>query len=458
MPSSSSPPIRSLRDRVLNAGSWGATGYIGAQCLRVVSSLVLTRLLTPDLFGLMAIVTVVQTILGLLSDVGLRQAVIQNPRGTEPAFLATVWVMQVVRSGLTWTVATLIGIGLWLLSAVDLIPAGSVYGDPKLPLLLFATGAVYFVESFHSVKVLEQQRLMSLRQLTLVTLAVSLIGLVATIAFALVNRSIWAIVAGGLVQAIAYVILSHKALPGTDVPFRWDLETVKEITRFGRWIILSSTLFILSSNADRLLLASWVSADLLGYYSIAQSLIGVALGAGESVASMVVFPALSDAAREGAERFRSIYRRFELPSNAAYLLASGFVFGVAEWVVRLLYDPRYEAAGPMLRALSLSLALSRLTIATHAYVARGKVPYNSLINGANLACTWVLIPVLYYSFGLEAAIYGIALRNLPALPLTYYFNARLGIGSLRGELLPWLAWPLGAALGLGVALAGDWVR
>jgi O-antigen/teichoic acid export membrane protein len=458
MISRQTPAASSLRDRILNAGSWGAVGYIGSQCLRVVSSLVLTRLLTPDLFGLMAIATLVQTILGLLSDVGLRQAVIQNPRGTDPEFLSTVWVMQVVRSAFIWVVSSLVGVGLWALTTFDLIPDQSVYADPKLPMLLFATGAVSMLESFHSVKVLEQQRLMSLRQLTIVDLISSLAGLVVTIIYATFSRTIWSIVAGGFALAIVRVILSHKALPGTDVPFRWDPKTAREIARFGRWIILSSTLSIMAANADRLLLASWVSPDVLGYYSIAQSLIGVAVGAGESVASTVIFPALSDSAREGVERFRSIHSRFELPTNTIYFLASGFIFGVAEWVVRLLYDPRYAMAGPMLKALALSLVLARLTFASNAYVARGKVQYNSVIQGVNLVFTWTLIPALYFWSGLEAAIYGIALRTLPTLPLVYFFNARLGIGSLRGELLPWLAWPIGVAGGLAVEAAGAWIR
>ena len=65
-------------------------GYYGiALGLRMVSSVVLARLLSPEFFGLMTLLTTVLVGLNLFSHIGLEDSVIQNPRGDDPVFLNT---------------------------------------------------------------------------------------------------------------------------------------------------------------------------------------------------------------------------------------------------------------------------------------------------------------------------------------------------------------------------------
>src|SRR5262249_52416768 len=86
-----------LKVRVFWAGSWIVGGHVFALALRLLSSLIMTRLLAPDLFGIMAIATAVHVVVALLADVGLFQSIVQSPRGEDPSFLNTAWTLQVVR-------------------------------------------------------------------------------------------------------------------------------------------------------------------------------------------------------------------------------------------------------------------------------------------------------------------------------------------------------------------------
>ena len=72
----------SFRERVLRAGSWSVLAHMLSNVLRLGSSLVMTRLLVPEMFGVMAIATVVTIVVSLLTDVGLRQVIIHSPRAT----------------------------------------------------------------------------------------------------------------------------------------------------------------------------------------------------------------------------------------------------------------------------------------------------------------------------------------------------------------------------------------
>ena len=90
------------RNRKLEKQAVKGTVYIVAfygmsVALRMVNSVVLTRLFTPEYFGLMTLLTTVLVGLNLFSHIGLGDSVIQSPGGDEPIFLNTAWTLQVIR-------------------------------------------------------------------------------------------------------------------------------------------------------------------------------------------------------------------------------------------------------------------------------------------------------------------------------------------------------------------------
>jgi hypothetical protein len=81
----------SLKKKAIRGTAWTLFGYGGSQALRLVSNLILTRLLVPEVFGLMALVQTFQAGLTLFSDIGIAPSIIQNKRGEDPTFLNTAW-------------------------------------------------------------------------------------------------------------------------------------------------------------------------------------------------------------------------------------------------------------------------------------------------------------------------------------------------------------------------------
>ncbi len=89
--------MSSLQKKAIGASVWVIIGYGSSQCLRLISNLILTRLLVPELFGLMALVNTFIIGLNLFSDVGIRPSIIRSERGEDPLFLNTAWTLQVIR-------------------------------------------------------------------------------------------------------------------------------------------------------------------------------------------------------------------------------------------------------------------------------------------------------------------------------------------------------------------------
>ena len=91
------PQTGSLKRQAARAAGWTLMGRAAGYALRLASSLVLTRLLAREDFGLIATSAALLALIQLFSDTGVRLAIIQNPRGSEPGFLDVAWCISVAR-------------------------------------------------------------------------------------------------------------------------------------------------------------------------------------------------------------------------------------------------------------------------------------------------------------------------------------------------------------------------
>ena len=72
-------------------------GFGASHCLRLGFNLVITRILYPELFGLISLVYTIVSGLTFFCDVGITPAAVRDPRGGDRDFLNTAWTMQIVR-------------------------------------------------------------------------------------------------------------------------------------------------------------------------------------------------------------------------------------------------------------------------------------------------------------------------------------------------------------------------
>jgi len=446
------PAKRSLKSRTLRAGTWTVVAHVSGQVLRLVSSLVMTRILAPEMFGVMAIATVVQVTVALLSDIGIQQAVVQHRRGDSPDFLDTAWSMQVVRGWTIWAACVAVGLFIYALGHLAWVPGGSVYAAAILPAIIASTSFSSVIMGFTSTKAITARRDLNVRKVTLIELFAQVAGLLAMFAIGWWTRSIWSVVAGILLTSLVSVSLSHVWLSGHRNRFRFVPDCAKEIVSFGRWIFVSSALGVLASNGDRLLLGIWLSASLLGIYAIALNLATVVEGLAYKLFSGVSLAVFSEVARDSPGRLRELYFRMRLPADVAFLGAAGFLYAAGPPIVDLLYDHRYAQAGPMLQVLSFGLFFTRYALSCNTYVALGKPQYLTVVQVLNIVSMLVLIPVLYALHGVSGAIWGVALYRLPSSAAAWFFDARHGIHSTLFEIAVLPAWGVGWVLGWGLGL------
>jgi len=434
-----------LKQRFMRAAGWTLAGHGLSQVIRLASSLVLTRLLAPELYGIMAVGYVVITGLGMFSDLGLHAIGIQNRRGDDPKFLNVGWVVQIAR-GVVITLAALFVAGaLHFLGGAGMLPPQSVYAHPQVPALVAVISVYGLVAGFESTKVWWARRHLSLGVLTKIELGSQIATTVLQICWAAIAPSIWTLAGGWIFGAALKAALTHLALPGPRNRFEWDRDIFREIFAFGKWVFLSSSFSFLLTSGDKLLLGGLLDATEMGFYSIAFMLIGALQVAVLRVVGFAVMPALSETHREKPHQMQAVIYRIRRPLDAACLVSAGALVMLGDPIVQLLYDPRYASAGWMLSVLAVTLVATRLDVFDQCLIAMGRVRLLSLLNGVRLITLYSAVPVGYVLFGTTGAIAAVAASALVNSLVVLTLQSRLHLLSLRHELL---AFPL-FALGLG---------
>lgn len=442
-----------LRARVLRAARWSLAGYGISQAIRFGSNLLMTRLLAPEMFGVMAIAFMLLAGLAMFSDVGLRQNVVQSERGSEAGFLNTAWTVQIARGVLIGLFAVGVSLLIFLANRFGMFPQHSVYALPNLPQVIAALSVIAVISGFDSTKLFEASRNLSLGRVTQIEILSQVVGLLCMVLWVAVDRSIWALVAGAVCSTLARTVLSHAWLPGIANAWRWEASAIREIMGLGKWIFAASILGFLVNHGDRLLLGGLLGAAELGVYVIAYLIFNAVELVLQRIIEGVAYPALSEVARLRPARLKASHYRVHVPIASFTYFCAGMLMVSGAEMIGLLYDKRYEQAGWMLEILAVALVTMPFRVAALSLLALGRARVNAELIAIRLLALFILVPVGFHLLGTHGAVWGIALSYFAALPTTVFHAIKLGLFDLRKELLALPAVLAGVLIGQALVSA-----
>ncbi len=408
----------------------------------------MTRLLAPEMFGVMAIAITVNVITALLTDLGIRQNIIQSKLGEVPTFLDTAWTLQIVRGVVVWCIALVVAAALYIGGTKGWSTTGTVYATPVLPLVVAASSFAMVIGGFSSTKSAVAERVFDQRRLTQIDLISQMASLVAMVTLATVSHTIWSLVVGQLMGGVVSTVLSHTMLTGHRNSFAWDRASLNEIVAFGKWIFISSFVGVFALYADRIVLGGLVPASVLGQFAIAGTIVGAIEGVFSKLYHNVVMPALSETVRDNRGRLKEVFYQFRLPTDLGLLFCAGLLSSTGHLVIDILYDRRYKDAGWMLEILAVSLVWVRYGATQQLYLALGVSKYVAFMNFVRFAVVFSALFICFHLGGVKAAIWGFALHQLVIALMTYRFNSILKINDFARDLGVLVALPIGYGVGV----------
>lgn len=406
-------------DLFASGASFAAQGFI-----KLLSSLILTRILAPSQYGIIALLMSIVFIVLMLSDIGFTFSIVRDEYGEQQTFLNTAWTMRIARAILYAVV---------IFTCAPLI--ARIYGLPILTAPLRVLAVWFLIDGLESTSFPVATRRKQSRIVMYAETAGTAVSAVITVVICYFTRDFWGMVWGTLAARLTAVAISHSIYPDIRPRLGWDRQAVKRLSKYTRIVMPSSMLTLLTQQFDKAVFVRLFDLPLLGVYSLAANIAAPILSIIHRVTHMVLYPRCAHNYREDRNTFSVKYYRENARLFIAILAIPALVGGAARFLVSTLYDPRYAQAAEVLEAFMVRAALSSFTqSAEEMLFAAGE--NHVLLIGSILRTVFTIAGSLvgYEFFGFTGFVYGIALHNVPSLIYFLWLQGRKGLLIPRYEL------------------------
>jgi len=399
-----------LKRLAIRGSVWIILGFGISQVMRFGGNIVLTRLLSPEAFGIVGVVTAVLIGLEMFSDVGLRPNIIQNQRGEEPEFIRTAWTIQIIR-----------GIILAIAAMAFAWPLASLNNEPSLTIIIPFAGLTAIIAGFNSTWLLVYSRRMILGKLVILDLVAHFCSLITMMIWAWYYPSVWALVAGIFANRLVKLVASHTVLAGTTMKVQWESQSANELIRFGKWIFISTALGFLVAILDVFVFGSIAGMGMLGVYLLAKNLSRLTVEPLIKLASTVLLPLYSRI----VEQDPKILRAQTFKSRAMLLLLFlPPLWAVVLWgdqLIALLYDERYQDAGWILQILAAGMIPASIISTMNPVLLAVGDSFRHLVNTANRFILQILgMSIGTYYADVTGFIVGVSAAEFLGYPMIVY--------------------------------------
>ncbi len=422
------------KNKIFVAGTWVILAFGFSQIIRLGSNLIITRLLEPQMFGVMAVVHVVIFGIGMFTDIGLWAFVVRHKNPENPHMLNAVWTLQVARG---WLMFLLILIGaIYLIIGNQFWPSffDGIYTNSQLPYLILVAGFASVISSYKSMASPVLHRKLEVGKLEAIEIISQVAGLIVMLTWVWLFPSIWALVSAGVISTLVSTILSF-----TLFPFRhklvWDKAINKEVFDFSKWIVFASALTFLFSQADKLYFAAKIDAAMLGVYSIAFMLVAMINTITQTLAEKVVFPVFSSQVHGDRMLLKEKYYKIRLYLDLPMFFIAGLIVALGPLIINILYDQRYAEAGWILQILVLSVVGSTLSLVSMECLSALSITkvrmWVMLVRTLSL---FIGLPLLYHYQGFYGAVWIVGINVWVSLPLTYFTLAKNSVFDFLKEI------------------------
>ncbi len=331
------------KTRIISNFIWRFAERCGAQGVSFVVSIILARLLAPEIYGTVALVTVFTTILQVFVDSGMANALIQKKDADETDF-STVFFFNV-------TVCSLLYLGMYV--AAPFI--AGFYDDSELTVVIRVLSLTLVISGVKNVQQAYVSRNMLFRRFFYATLGGTLGAAVVGIAMAYKGFGVWALVVQQVLNAsvdTAILWLTVKWRPQRVFSFH----RLKGLLSYGWKLLVSGLLDSAYGNIRQLIIGKLYSSSDLAYYNRGRQFPNFIVNNINSSIDSVLFPVMSSV-QDDREAVKQMTRKSI--KTSVYVMAP-FMMGLAfmaDTVVRLVLTDKWLECVPFLRIFSVTFML-----------------------------------------------------------------------------------------------------
>lgn len=348
-----------LKQKATSGIIWSSIQKFAGMGISFISGIVLARLLTPENYGCIGMLSIFMVVASSFVDGGFASALIQKKRPTQEDY-STIFFFNLGMSILMYAI---------LFMAAPAI--ARFYKMPLLSSVLRVQGLVLIIQAFSLIQSNQLRKQFRFKKIAIVTLAASITSLVVTIVMAYKGFGVWALVTMNLLTAFipAFVYwLTGKWRP----LLIFSKRSFKDLFSFGFFMFLSNLINTFCNNIQGLLIGRFYNPATMGYYSKAKSTEELASTSISNIMEQVTYPLYAEYQNDKTKLVNVIKR---ITGSVAYITfpMMFLLILLAKPIIVLLYSERWLESVPFFQILCVAgIAICLQGVNYQAIAAIGK--------------------------------------------------------------------------------------
>ena len=311
----------SVKVKALRSGIWLGLGSSVMRILEFFRSIILARLLLPEVFGVMAIIYILREGITQLSKTSFSNAIIYRKTEIDES-VNTAWVLNIFRGLILFVL-------LFFLSPL----VASFYGEDILNVGIKILGIVFIFEGFFNVNMVLYQKNIDLKKNAILNTSTNALGIIVVIILAYYLRNVWALLIGVVLSGFIQVVLSFF-IAEKKPKFSFNSKLALELFHYSKYITGAGILAFLTTRLDDSLVGKFLGMKELGFYINAYFYANLPATHITSLLAPIVFPTYSHYS-EDQEKLNQVFLRvlkvvamFTIPASFGILALSDEIASV----------------------------------------------------------------------------------------------------------------------------------
>lgn len=332
-----------LKEKTISNLFWRFAERTGAQSVTLIVTIILARLLDPEVYGTIALVTVFTTIIQVFVDSGMANALIQKKDADALDFSSVFYFNIVFALGLY--------VVLWFISPL----IAAFYENSELITILRVLGITVVISGVRNIQQAYVSKNLLFKKFFYSTLGGTMGAAVVGITMALCGFGVWALVFQQIVNALLDTIIlwiTVKWRPRLE----FSISRLAGLISYGWKLLVSSLIDTIYNNLQQLIIGKWYTASDLGYYNQGNKFPNIIVTNINSSIDSVLLPVIAKEQDDHLVVKQMTRRAIKTSSYIMMPLMIG-LFCVAEPLVKLLLTDKWIPCVPYLRVFCLTYAL-----------------------------------------------------------------------------------------------------
>lgn len=402
----------SLSKKVSRGALWATFATICAGFLNIGSAIILARLLAPEEFGLMAIVTAIVVFSQGTTQMGLESALIQKQDKPED-FLNTAWTFELTRYFI-----------LFLILFLAAPFFASFFNEPRAVTILRVISLVLVFRGLRNIGVVYFRKNLDFKNQFFFEVLPMFANICVVILLAFFLRNVWALVWASITSSIVSCCISFFMHPHRP-RFDFNIKRAFNLFNFGKWILGESIIGMIKDQGMTMFVGKSLGIPILGLFNRAGVFSTTVFQQISIIVWKVGYPTYSQL-QSDHERFKQVYlKTLQLLTFAGIPLAGG-LFALSYDFVHLFLTDKWLPIVPLMQILCLLAMLNIInTPALIAFQATGKPSIGTKISMMGIFILVVTVYPLTMRWGSTGAVTSLLLSSLVTSPMVWYMAMKM---------------------------------